>query len=215
MDSLIKKILKESSASSIPVGSSGLWFIHKKHHKEPRTEDYRGQERILPAGEITYLMRTTEATVHLNPPGDVVMEDSIFELKTHLGFILEASGNVLITGLGLGCVIRGLLVNPNVKNITCIEKSGDVLKLVQPYMPADRLEIIQADALEWTKDNQFQFDYAWHDLWTDRCKGEPHLDVWHTKLIKNCVKEVKNQGAWRYSRFLKRLMSDRNIKLIA
>lgn len=215
MKSKIKRILKESKADNIPLGNSGLWFIHKKHHDKPQTVDYRGQERILPAGEITYLMRTTEATVHLNPPGDVVMEDTIFELKSHLGFIISASGNVLITGLGLGCVIRGLLTNPKVKHITCIEKSVDVLKLVQSHMPADRLSIIHADALEWTKENKFEFDYAWHDLWTDMCKGEPHLDVWHTKLIKNCVKKVKNQGAWRYSRSLSRLMSHRNIKLIA
>lgn len=215
MDSLIETILRESRADYIPADISGLWFIYKRDNKESQTVDYRGQERILPAGEVTYLMRTTEATVHLKHPGEVVMEDTIFELKSHLGFILNASGNVLITGLGLGCVIRGLLANPKVKHITCIEKSGDVLKLVQLYMPADRLEIIHADALEWTKENKFEFDYAWHDLWTDRCKGEPHLDVWHTKLIRNCVKKVKNQGAWRYSRSLRRLMSARNIKLIA
>lgn len=215
MEPSIKKILKEARASHIPTGISGLWFVYKKNHDKPKIVDYWGRERILPAGEVTYLMKTTEATVHLNPPGDVVMEDTIFELKTHLGFILSASGNVLITGLGLGCVIRGLLANPKVKHITCIEKSGDVLKLVQPHMPADRLSIIHADALKWTKENEFKFDYAWHDLWTDQCEGEPHLDVWHTKLIRNCVKKVKNQGAWRYSRFLRRLMSDRNIKLIA
>jgi hypothetical protein len=215
MNPEIKTILAKSKASNIPKNKSGLWFIYKKHYNKPQTVDYRGQERTLPSGGITYLMRTTKATVHLNPPGEVVMEDTIFELETHLGFILNASGNVLITGLGLGCVIRGLLTNPNVKHITCIEKSSDVLKLVQPYMPEDRLKIIHADALEWTKENKFKFDYAWHDLWTDMCAGEPHLDVWHTKLIRNCVKKVKNQGAWRYNRSLKRLMSERNIELIA
>ena len=102
----MKRILQEAKADNIPIGNSGLWFVHKKYHTDNQVVDYRGQERVLPAGKITYLMRTTEATVHLNPPGEVVMEDTIFELKTHLGFILSASGNVLITGLGLGCVIR-------------------------------------------------------------------------------------------------------------
>lgn len=204
-----------AKANHIPTEKSGLWFIYKKSYLTDKIVDYRGQERTLPASEITYLIRMTMETIHLDPPGDIVMEDTIFELETHYNFIKRASGNVLVTGLGLGCAIRGLLINPKVKHITCIEKSGDVLKLIQPYMPKDKLTIIQADALEWTKKNKFSFDCAWHDLWTDRCTGEPHLDIWHTELIKNCIKKVKNQGAWRFNRSFKRVLMNKGIRLIA
>jgi hypothetical protein len=36
------------------------------------------------------------------------MNDFPQELKKHLDFVLRARGRVLVTGLGLGCVVRGL-----------------------------------------------------------------------------------------------------------
>jgi spermidine synthase len=128
--------------------------------------------------------------------------------------MLRAKGRILVTGLGLGCVVRGLLANPAVEHVTCIEKSPDVMKLVAPYMPRDRLTIIQADALEWAKFNEDHFDYAWHDLWTDRDKGEPHLDLWHTRLMFDLIDCVEYQGAWSYDRAAKRLMNRTKVKLI-
>ena len=139
------------------------------------------------------------ATMHTH--GEVVMEDTPFELNNHLDFMLKAKGHVLVTGLGLGCVIRGMLANGHVDHVTCIERSQDVLDLVAPHMPAtDRLEIIKADALEWTKGTTQRFDCAWHDIWTDRDVGEPHLAQSHTSLIKNCAPKVNFQGAWAYPR---------------
>jgi spermidine synthase len=142
------------------------------------------------------------------------MEDTPFELRKHLQFMLQARGRVLITGLGLGCVIRGCLANPAVEHVTCIENSPDVLKLVAPYMPTERLSIIEADALEWTALNREPFDCAWHDLWTDRDNGEPHLDLWHTRLIYNCRQQIKRQGAWAYSRLGKYWLRKAKIDLI-
>lgn len=134
------------------------------------------------------------------------MEDTPFELRTHLGFVMRAYGRVLITGLGLGCVIRGLQQNPKVQEIICIENSPDVLRLVLPHTPADRLTVIEADALKWTSQNKDPFDCAWHDLWTNRDEGEPHLDLWHAQLFMNCKKTAKHQGAWAFSRKGKRIL---------
>lgn len=134
------------------------------------------------------------------------MEDTPFELQTHLGFVMRARGSVLVTGLGLGCVTRGLPSNPSVEHVTCIEKSKDVLKLVGPHMPKDRLTIIEADALEWTATNKEKFDCAWHDLWTDQSSGEPHLDIWHTALLRYCRHTVKRQGAWAFDKRAKKYL---------
>lgn len=114
-----------------------------------------------------------------------------------------------MTGLGLGCVVRGLLANPDVQHVTCIEDSDDVLKLVGSHMPKERLTILEADALEWTAKNTEPFDCAWHDLWTDRGNGEPHLDHWHAALLMNCRKTVKRQGAWAFDRQIKKHMIHR------
>ncbi len=142
------------------------------------------------------------------------MEDTHFELQTHLDFVMRACGSVLVAGLGLGCVIRGLLTNPQVYHVTCIENSRDVLRLVAPYMPKERLTIIEADALEWTAQNKTRFDFAWYDLWTDTDSGEPHLDVWHARLLINSRDTVAVQGAWSFDRTIKKLLTRSGFNLV-
>lgn len=189
-------------ADTIPEDERGRWRIEKRTFLKDTTAFRIKENVVLPAGTYTYLFCITGDRIWY--PGELVMEDSPFELSTHLEFVMRAHGRVLITGLGLGCVARGLLANPQVDHITCIENSRDVLRMVQPHMPKDdRLEIIKADALQWTAKNRARFDVAWHDLWTNRSNGEPHLDRWHTEIMINLRGKVCQQGAWAYSRTLK------------
>lgn len=207
-------LLQVMKADNIPEGDSGLWFITKTNLPEAVASVRHAQNVIVPPGTYTHLYRITDSTLHLNPPGEAVMEDTPFELQTHLGFVLNAQGKVLVTGLGLGCVIRGLLVNPNVQHITCIENSRDVLRLVRPYMPEERLTIIEADAVAWTAQNQETFDCAWHDVWTDRDGEEPHLDHWHAKMLMNCRMTIRCQGAWSFDKGIKKLLMSKGLHWI-
>lgn len=212
----VKHILNEARAERIPAGSSGLWYITKIELMWPQPSIYRKENVVLPPGDYTHLRRITNSTLyHCDPPGEVVMEDTPFELRTHLEFMLKASGKVLVSGLGLGCVVRGLLANDNVEHVTCLENSRDVLRLVEPWMPSDRLTIIEADALEWTAKNKEKFDYAWHDVWTNRDEGEPHLDIWHGRLLINCARYVRHQGAWKFERKAKKLLQRKGLSIIA
>jgi hypothetical protein len=196
-------LLNAMSAMYIPINSSGPWYIYKKEILGDIQTMRQGKKVLLPKGTYTFLNRITDESLYFDPPGYVVMEDTPFELATHLGFVMKAHGEVLVTGLGLGCVIRGLLANPNVERITVIENSIDVLNMVKAYIPTDRVEIIYADALEWTAKSEKKFNCAWHDLWTNREVGEPHLDLWHAQLFRNCFKSVKHQGAWAFDKVLK------------
>lgn len=198
--------LTAMKADIIPAAWSNLWFVHKLNLDKDTLTDRFGKAVMLPCGQYTYLRRLTDATLYDEQPGAVVMEDTPFELQTHLGFVMHAYGDVLVTGLGLGCVIRGLLANPNVEHVTCIENSPDVLKLVAPHMPTERLTIIEADALHWTATNKTAFNCAWHDLWTNREAGEPHLDLWHETMLMYCRGKVNHQGAWAFNRDIKTLM---------
>lgn len=212
---MIEKILKAARAERIPEGFSGRWYVKKRIIKKDTPSTHHGRDIICPKGTYTYLYRITELALKANLPGIIVMEDTPFELRTHLDFMLKASGRVLVTGLGLGCVVRGLLANPKVTHVTCIEKSEDVLNMVQSWMPVDnRLKIIHADALEWTKENTEKFDYAWHDLWTNREKGEPHLSNWHTRLLINCKNNIRFQGAWDFPRPIRRMLKDMRVSMI-
>lgn len=209
MNETAQKYMNAMKAGMIPAGWSGLWSVSKLTLLRP-TPTMRAERAVIaPPGEYTFLKCLTDASLYAALDGECVMEDSEDELKTHFDFVMNARGKVLVTGLGLGCVTRGLLINPLVEHVTVIEKSSDVLTLVRPSMLAlnnPKLEIIQADALEWTKQNTEVFDYGWHDLWTNRSGGEPHLDEWHMELLLNCRYTVKNQGAWAFDERLKALL---------
>lgn len=203
-----------------------MWHIKKLNLTKDVTAPKDGRMILVKKGNYTQLWRWTLATIkrRLEPPfddilpdpGELVMTDSDDELNTHLGFMLRAHGRVLITGLGLGCVIRGCLANPAVQHVVCIERDPDVIKMVKPYMPAERLTIIQADALSWTRNNlgRQKFDSCWHDLWSDPDKHEPNLALIHSELFVICHPHVGVQGAWAFPKVQKRLWKQKVGKII-
>lgn len=196
-----KKILKNMKATAIPKGDHGLWEIKKYKNNTTLNNSYKKRTgEDLQEGTYTYLLRTTLENIHLDH-GECVMEDTPKELNTHLNFVLKAKGKVLITGLGLGCIVRGLLCKEEITKITVIERDKSVLSLVVPHMPKDeRLNIIEADAIKWTKNNTENFDFAWHDVWNDKDNNEKPLPLIHLQLILNLINTVKRQGAWGMTR---------------
>ncbi len=207
-------LLQAAKADSIPAGALGLWHIKKLRLARDITAPKDGKMVLIPAGDYTQLWRWTNETVRnyledapITFPGELVMTDSPDELNTHLDFMLRARGRVLICGLGLGCVVRGCLANPNVAHVVCIERDPAVIKLVKPHLLDDRLTILQADALSWVRNNigRQRFDCAWHDLWSDPDANEPHLAVNHSQLFVQCHRHVDFQGAWAFPRNQKRI----------
>jgi len=209
--SLKQKLLESAKATQIPEGESGLWRVKKLRLNGAVNVTRHGKAVCLGPGVFTQLFRYTSAQPFETGLGECVMEDSIYELRTHLHFMLKAFGDVLITGLGLGCVVRGTLANPAVKSVTVIERDADVLKLVQPHMPA-AVRIIHADAWEWILDSEEQFDCAWHDLWNDTDAGEPHLAIIHQKVIHASLNRVTGfQGAWAWPRQYRKIYAEQNV----
>ena len=141
------------------------------------------------------------------------MHDFPHEINQHMIFMLRARGEVLVSGLGLGCVVRGLLANPEVKRVTVLENSPDELRLVHPYMErSDRLEIIDAEAETWIKSNsERKFDCAWHDLWIEEKEGHHHLQVKHAELMTALHGRVAFQGAWNFPRYFRRTWRELSI----
>lgn len=202
----IESILAAARADAIPAGESGLWHVKKYCLVKPVIAPGPKGIRQIPPGIYTNLHCYTEATMHML--GDLVMQDTPDELRKHLIFMVRAHGKVLITGLGLGCVARGALANPNVTGVVVIEKNLDVLKLVQPYMPQDdRLLILHADALEYCKKPTEKFNCAWHDLWVDESQEDAkHLQVLHMEMICDLAGKVEMQGAWEFPKYFRRSM---------
>lgn len=81
----------------------------------------------------------------------------------------QAHGHVLTTGLGLGLVVHSLEKNPQVESVTVIERSQDVIALVEPYVPKTKTVIVQTDFYRFLETAKQAYDTAYDtiivDLW--------------------------------------------------
>lgn len=159
----------------------------------------------------TLLSNWNIGSLHL-PYGEIVMEDSRKELSRHLPIWLQAKGRVLITGLGLGCVVRGLLASPFVTHVDVIEINEDILRIVgAEFVGNERVTLHHGDAREFEFPEGTEWDFAWHDIWTE---GNEGLHLEHMKLIKRFIAHVDDQGAWQLPRELKQLCRRNNKRLL-
>ncbi len=203
-------ILAAMRADGIQPGVSGRWQVAKSTfgEREVRRAAIEFADKIpLPPGVYTHLFCYTWDTMN-NKHGETVMNDFPSELAKHLQFILTARGRVLVGGLGLGCVVRGLLANGKVEMIDVVERSASVIKLCGHSVADPLVNIIQADLLV-DKIDGGPWDYAWWDLWNDPDKDEPHLQLIHLNTVAKFVKRVKVlQGCWALPRSNRRRLRD-------
>ena len=116
----------------------------------------------LPAGDHTVLL----------VDGELAMTDAPFCLRNYVPFLEAAEGDVLMTGLGLGCLVHGLLGKPEVRSITVLELHAEVLELVGPSCRGPRVELVHADALAWRPPPDRRWDAAMLDVADDRALVE-------------------------------------------
>lgn len=180
----------------------GLWSIQRKTFSR---ETKAGAIQIALVGWIsqTILLRMTAATMHLD--GVIVMEDGVSELRRHLPIWLAARGRVLVTGLGLGCVLRGLLAKPEVEHVDVIEIDADIIRVVGAEFAGNpRATIHRGNALTMRWPATTRWDYAWHDLWIEQ---ENKLQLDHMAAMLHFKNHVPKQGAWAFPKFIKRRSS--------
>ena len=123
--------------SKVPAGERGRWSISTFEiavdiQNLRMCRDGRG----CSPGTFTRLVRDKRTTV---------MSDTDAEINDFLPLIHAAFGDVLVSGLGLGCVTQALLARPEVNSVTVIEIDADVIALVGPHLECDRLTIVNAD----------------------------------------------------------------------
>lgn len=192
----------------------GLWYIQRQDltaafKSHPKLDTYlRDIGKFHEYPELPHVMtslcRWTDATLHLGQ-GEAVMSDDPKELRKHLPVVLAASGRVLVTGLGLGCVLRGLLARPQVEHVDVVEISEDVLAMVSATVADEsRVTIHHGDALSIRWPAGTRWDYAWHDVWGET----PDTQVLHAQLLLRYRRQAIRQGAWGFPRWMKRRWSE-------
>ena len=177
----------------IPDGTDGQWTVE---HFDVSKDDEAFQKmrlynpssmgRWAPAGHYNAL----------RCDGAVVMSTTPDELRD-LTFLERALGNVLITGLGLGCAASCALAQPCVKHVTVIEKDASVIRLVEPTLRASgyngRLDVVHDDAFTWKAPRGSRYDMAWHDIWPSICSD----NLAEMKRLKSRFRHrTKRQGCW-------------------
>ena len=145
MNAMVEQMLKAGRAEAIPEHDRGLWYIRRWETKVATPA--KGKYAFCPPGIYTYLFRWTDSTIYQGR-GEIVMEDTPIELSKHLQAALTARGQVLVTGLGLACVVRMMQQNPRVKRITIVERDADVIEMVWPHTPHDKCELIHDEAMK-------------------------------------------------------------------
>lgn len=190
--------------STMPLGTFGAWTITREESPAIDGEPLAGWP------DMTLLSRWPKPDPndpYANESGclrrrEIVMEDSRRELSQHLPIWLAARGRVLVTGLGLGCVVRGLLANPAVTHVDVVEIDEDILTVTgAEFLREPRVKIHHGDALTFKWSPIDRWDFAWHDLWTD---GPQHLQFLHVQLMAKLRGRVPRQGAWKLPRIVKR-----------
>jgi len=144
----------------LPEKSQGAWKID---HFTLTGKEYQSFNcgRYVPPGTYTRLTRG----------GTLVMTDTPDEMRDHLPIVIHAAyGSVLINGLGLGMVLKNVLLRKEITDVTVIEIDYDLIDLVGPHYTDDhRVQIIGTDALTYKPPKGKRYNAVWHDIWDDIC----------------------------------------------
>lgn len=185
----------------IPEGESGNWSI--KHFKisvdAARFENLRssmhggGRRDIMP-GDFVGLFRGKQ----------VIMSNTPAEVQDHVEIVNKAHGQVLIAGLGLGLVTMACLTKDDVDRVVVVEKSPDVIRLIEPTLRLshkERLVIIEDDIFSFKPSSNF--DVAWFDIWDYLCTDNLQE---YEKLKRRFRRHCEWMGFWveDYLRYMKR-----------
>ena len=126
------------------------------------------------------------------------MIDAPSEAATNNICAEKAHGKVLTFGLGIGYFIYMAMANPNVTEITCVEKSEEVIamfkRFIYPQFPQDiPLTIIQGDAFDYFNEEfMSQFDYSYTDIWLSSNDGLQIIK----QLLHQYVPPFKDSDFW-------------------
>lgn len=112
---------------------------------------------------------TEEGYKYLSKGDIIVMNNREDKIDTLQNFLKHAKGSILINGLGLGVLVEILLQREKVTDITVIENSEDVMKLVAPtylnHPLSNKLQIIVCDAYDYQPPVNKIYNAVWHDIW--------------------------------------------------
>lgn len=169
---------------NIPDGISGDYEV--KTYIVKKNDDWISAMktgRSVPEGTYKMLKRCDT----------VVMSNTPDEISDFYSFVHKATGSVLVNGLGLGVLLNALIAKPDITDITVVEISEDVIKLVAPYITDPRVKIVQSDCFTYESPKGKRYNAVWHDIWDYIC--EDNLEEMK-KLHRKYGRKADYQESW-------------------
>lgn len=125
--------------------------------------------------------------------GNLVMSDTPAEQWDHYCALRKAKGSCLVNGLGIGMLLKNILLKPEVTDVTVVEMSQDLIDIVAPHYSDKRVNIICANAFDYNPPKGKIYDMVWHDIWNNICAD--NLSEM-TRLHRKYGRKAKWQGSW-------------------
>lgn len=129
----------------------------------------------------------------LTQNGCLVMSDTPAEQRDHWEAVMRAKGSCLLNGLGIGMVLKNILLKPAVTDVTVVEISQDLIDLVAPHYTDPRVTFVCADAFAYKPPKGKRYQMVWHDLWDNICAD--NLEDME-KLHRKYGRRTDWQGSW-------------------
>lgn len=141
----------------------------KRYRSSPRATYWAEGVR----GYLYYEYAKAETLIELKIGGKCWMSDDPQYFWSLEHFAAKSKGKVLVAGLGLGIVAHLLTKNPAVTQIDIIDRELDVIRLVQPLLPADpRIHVHHQDFYDWCDHASMNTDYVPDTVIWDLAVGE-------------------------------------------
>jgi len=162
----------ESMVSIVPEGASAEARVT---HFNVTAEEARWSEmRATVTGRRDLSVRQGRYA-KLEVGGMLMMTDTQMEQASNLDVIIQARGDVLIAGLGLGLIVLPIARKRDVARVTVVEHSPGVIDLVEAPLRqhltsrvSRKLAVVPGDIFKWRPEQPGrQFDTIYFDIWAD------------------------------------------------
>lgn len=170
----------------------GMYFEMADLLEDRQIGDWKLEKFTIESNNLMARMQgiTPGTYVRLTHRGECVMSNTNMEKRTNMDFCINAHGDVLIGGLGIGMIILAIQDKPEVKSITVIEKNQEVIDIIASQLNFnEKVNIICADVFEWKPEKGVKYDVSYMDIW-----NWVNEDVYEKEM-----KPLKR----RYARFLR------------
>lgn len=189
---------------SYQEGRKGRWKMDKTKGSMP------GYFTPQPKAGNVWALKRKERGIYL-----AWMSITAMELESQMPHIAAATGHTVVMGLGMGVYLYNIIAKPEVERVTVIERDTAVLDIFfkvtnfHDWPGAEKVNIIQADALTWKPNKGDEVDFLYVDIWKNLADKAAEGDT--KKIIANVKPAIC--GFWTQEFEFVHAMRERGIKV--